>query len=263
MHQKALISQKNVPGTKSTKSWAWWLGARGGAGPAGLGEAFPASFPIPGVHLGPAPPASLWSVKVAELGCFAEKKKGKICRKGKSFAGRRAGSRAAQAAGVPEKHPDAAGPCPSTAASADGGKWDFNQREPGLLFPALRGLCCLSRGKGAQGELRGAQGHCGGTGGAQEGSALPVGPAWLQGWSQHPGKSHFTAGGCCSSFGMEHTGGKQPRAAPQGVPHGGEGKGGSLGHSGWLCRVPAPPRGPRVAAVPWASSEPSSEAVNP
>lgn len=85
-----------------------------------------------------------------------------------------------------------------------GEKRDLNQRELGRLFPALRGLCCSSRGHPLGKGLWGAQPSRWDQPGCRE-------------WSQHPWKSHFTPDRRCCSFGMEHTQGGErapvPRAA--------------------------------------------------
>lgn len=179
------------------------------------------------------------------------RKKGKICTKGKSFAGRRAGSRAAEAARVPEKHPDAAGPCPSLAASANGGKTGFKPKGAGPAVPSLAWFVLLeqraSPGKGALG-----------------GSALPVGPAWVQGMVTasreeplHPGQTLLQL------WDGAHTGREGERGTGPSAPSSGDkAKEQSVGTSRWLCPVPAPPRGPRVAAMPRTRSDRSSRAVN-
>lgn len=133
-----------------------------------------------------------------------------------------------------------------------GEKRDLNQRELGRLFPALRGLCCSSRGHPPGKGLWGAQPSRWDQPGCRE-------------WSQHPGKSHFTSDRRCCSFGMEHTqGGREGERGmgPSAQSSGDEAKEQAVGTFRWLCPVPAPPRGPRVAAMPRTRSDRSSRAVN-
>lgn len=160
-------------------------------------------FPSPrSPSQGRAPSIAL-SCKGGSARLFSRKKRGKICRKSKSFAGRRAGSRAAQAAQIPEKHPDAAGSCPSTAGSANGGKMGLKPKGAGLAVPSLAGFVLLEERER-------------GTGGAQP--SLRDEPGCRE-WSQHPGMGHFTPARLLQLWDGAHGGreGNRPRAAPQGA----------------------------------------------
>lgn len=171
------------------------------------------------------------------LGCFQKKKKGKICRKGRKrlAQGQQRLLVSLRSILMLQARVQARQP-PLT-----GEKWDLNQRELGLLLPALRGLCCLSKGHPQERGTGGAQ-PClwtsldAGNGHSIPGTA-PSPQTLLQLWDgAHGGRE-----------GEKRTG----PSSPSGCPSGGEkAKEQSMGTSRWFCPVPAPPTGPGVAAVP-------------
>lgn len=165
------------------------------------------------------------------MAAFRKKKRENLQKRQK-----KAGSRAAEAACIPEKHPDAAGPCPSTAASPNRGKMGFKPKGAGLAVASPAWSVLLEQ-RASPGK-----GHWGG-------SALPVDQPGCREWSQHAGNSPLTPDTAAAlgwstwrQGGREENRPKQPLRVPL---RGGEGKGTIHGHLQVVLPCPCSSHGTR------------------